>query len=51
MEQNIFLFENYLAFIRAKKYVKHFSGTTRIESWKSKRMSEKNIENIKNVSK
>ena len=30
----------------AKKYVKYFSGTTRIDSWKSNGMSEENIKNI-----
>ena len=49
MEQNIFLqliFQNYLVFIPTKKYIKYFTGTTRIESWKSNGMSEENIENI-----
>ena len=32
--------------IPAKKYIKYFSGTTRINSWKSNGMSEENIENI-----
>ena len=48
MEKNIFLqelFQNYLAFIAAKKYIKYFSGTTRIDLWKSNGMSEGNIEN------
>ena len=40
------IFQNYLGFIPAKKYMKYFSGTTRIESWKSNEMSEENIENI-----
>ena len=40
------IFQNYLVFIPAKKYIKYFSGTTRIESWKSNGMSEENIENI-----
>ena len=40
------LFQNYLAFIPVKKYIKYFTGTTRIESWKSNGMSEENIENI-----
>ena len=35
-----------LVFIPAKKYNKYFSGTTRIDWWKSNGMSEKNIENI-----
>ena len=30
----------------AKKYVKYFSGATRIDSWKSNGMSEENIKNI-----
>ena len=40
------IFQNYLLFIAAKKYIKYFSGTTRIDSWKSNGMSEENIENI-----
>ena len=40
------IFQNYLVFIPAKKYIKYFSGSTRIESWKSNRMSEKSIKNI-----
>ena len=34
-----------LVFIPAKKYIKYFSHTTRIESWKSNGMPEENIEN------
>ena len=40
------IYQNYLEFIPAKKYIKYFSGTTRIDSWKSNGMSEENIENI-----
>ena len=40
------LLENYLVFKPAKKYIKYFSGTTRIESWKSYRILEDSIENI-----
>ena len=40
------IFQNYLVFTPAKKYIKSFSGTTRINTWKSNRMSEENIENI-----
>ena len=40
------IFENCLVFIPAKKYTNYFSGTTRIDSWKSNGMSEENIENI-----
>ena len=40
------MFQNYLVFIPAKKYLKYFSGTTRIDSWKSNGMSKENIENI-----
>ena len=36
----------FLSGIPAKKYIKYFSGTTRINSWKSNGMSEENIENI-----
>ena len=39
------LFQNYLAFIPAKKHIKYFSGTTPIDSWISNGMSEENIEN------
>ena len=48
MEQKIFLeiFPIYLVFIPAKKYIKYFSDSSRIESWKSNGMSEENIENI-----
>ena len=38
--------QNYLVFIPAKKYMKYFSGNTLIDSWKSNRISEKNIEDI-----
>ena len=40
------IFQNYLVFIPAKKYIKYFSGTSRIELWKSNGMSEENNENI-----
>ena len=40
------MFHNYLVFITAKKYIKYFSGTTQIDSWKSNRISEGNIGNI-----
>ena len=40
------IFQNYLVFIPAKKYIKCFSVTTRIESWKSKGISEEHIKNI-----
>ena len=40
------IFQSYLVFIPAKKYVKHCSSTTRINSQKSNGMSEENIENI-----
>ena len=40
------IFQNYLVFIPAKKYIKYFSGTTWIDSWKSNGMSEESIENI-----
>ena len=38
-------------FIPAKKYIKYFSDTAQIESWKSNGMSEENIENIENITK
>ena len=40
------IFQNYLVFITAKKHNKHFSGTTRINSWNSNGMSEENIESV-----
>ena len=40
------IFQNYLVLIPAEKYIKYFSGTTWIDSWKSNGMSEENIENI-----
>ena len=40
------IFQNYLVIIPAKKYIKYFSGTNRIDLWKSNGMSEENIENI-----
>ena len=39
-------FQNYLAFIPAKIYIKYFSGTTRNDLLNSNGMSEENIENI-----
>ena len=42
------IFQNYLVFIPANKYIKYFSGITWIDLWKSDKMSEKNIENIAN---
>ena len=38
------IFQIYLVFIEAKKYIKYFCGTTRIDSWKSNGISEENIE-------
>ena len=40
------LFQNYLVFIPAKKYIEYFSCTTQIDSWKSNGKSEKNVENM-----
>ena len=39
-------FQNCFVFIPSKRYIKHFSGTTQIEWWKSNGMSEENIKNI-----
>ena len=39
------IFQNDLVFIPANKYMKHFTGTTRIELWKSNGMSEEVIDN------
>ena len=33
------IFQNYLVFIPAKKYIKHFSGITSTNYWKSNGMS------------
>ena len=43
--KNVFLFQNYLTFISANKYVKFLSGSQKINSWKSKGMSEESIKN------
>ena len=40
------MFQNYLVYMSAKKYINYFSGTTRIESWKSNGKWEEIIENI-----
>ena len=40
------MFQNYLVFIPAKKYIKYFSGTTQIILRKSNGISEENVENI-----
>ena len=40
------IFQNYLVFIPTKKYIKYFTSTTRIESWRSNGMSEESIEYI-----
>ena len=34
------IFQYYLVFIPAKKYIKYSTGTTRIDLWKSNEMSE-----------
>ena len=39
------IYQNYLVFISAKKYIKYFSGTTWNDSRKSSGISEENIEN------
>ena len=40
------IFQNYLVFISAERYIKYFYGTTPIDSWKCNGMSEVNIENM-----
>ena len=40
------IFEIYLVFMSAKKYIKYFNSTTRIGSWESNGISEENIENV-----
>ena len=37
------IFKNYLLFITGKKFIKYFSGTTQIDSWKTNGMSKENI--------
>ena len=38
------IFQNYLLFVPAKKFIKYFNGTTRIFSWRSNGMLEESIE-------
>ena len=40
------MFQNCFVFIPAKKHIKYFHYTTRINSWKSNGMSEENAETI-----
>ena len=40
------IFQNYLVFITATKYIKYSSGTTQIDLLKSNQMSGENIQNI-----
>ena len=40
------IFQNYLVFIPAEKYIKYFSGITLIDLWKSNEISQENIENL-----
>ena len=40
------VFQNDLVFIPAKKYIKDFSGATRIDSWKYNGIAAENIKNI-----
>ena len=40
------IFQNYLVFTPARKYIKCFTSTTRVESWKSNGISEERIKNI-----
>ena len=40
------IFQNYLVFMPAKKYIKYFVGTPLIVSRKSNGMSEESVENI-----
>ena len=39
-------FQNYLVFILTKNYIKYFSGTSWLESWKSNGMSKGSIKSI-----
>ena len=40
------IFQNYLAFMPAKKYFRYFSGTTQLELLKSNEITEGRIKNI-----
>ena len=40
------IFQDYLVFIPAQKYIKYFSDTTRIEPWENNGIPEENTENI-----
>ena len=40
------IFQNYLLFMQAKKYIKYFDDTTWINSWISIAISEENVEKI-----
>ena len=40
------IFQNYLLFLSAKKYISYFSSTPQIDSWESNRISEENNESI-----
>ena len=40
------IFQNYLVFISAIRYIKYFHGGTQIYLWKSNGMPEENIEKI-----
>ena len=40
------ILQNQLVFMPAKRYLKYFSDTTRIDSWISNKMSEEIIEHI-----
>ena len=40
------IFQNYLAFMPAKKYFRYFSGTTQLELLKSNKITEGSIKNI-----
>ena len=40
------IFQNYLVFIQAIKYIKYFHATTQTYLWKSNGVSEESIENI-----
>ena len=40
------MFQNYLVLIPARKYIKYFRGTTRIDFWKSNQISKEKLDNI-----
>ena len=40
------MLQNYLIFLSTKKYFRFFTNISQVLSWKSKQLSEENMENI-----